>query len=191
MNEKSGPPERLPHLECKPNIHPSVYIDPSARINGDVTVLEGASVWFNASIRGDVHSIKIGEFTNIQDNCSLHTTHIHFPLDIGPRVVVGHGAVLHGCTVRGPSLIGMRAVLLDGCVVEEEVVIGAGSVVTEGKVMPSGHLCLGAPAKPVRKLTPEELSELRNAWMHYRDYVAEYRRLGKFHGWADHPLKDR
>jgi gamma-carbonic anhydrase len=180
----------LEHLTKSPEIHPSVYLDPTARINGDVTIGEDASVWFHVSIRGDVHHIRIGAGTNIQDNCALHTTYGRFPLEIGPRVVIGHGAVLHGCTVRGPALIGMRALLLDGCVIEEEVVVGAGSVVTEGRVMPAGHLVLGIPAKPVRKLTVEELGELRQAWTHYRDYVAEYRRLGKFHGWGDNLLGD-
>lgn len=181
----------LEPLGKSPRIHPSVYVDPSARINGDVTIGESASVWFHVSIRGDVNRIRIGEGTNVQDHCALHTTYGLFPLEVGPRVVIGHGAVLHGCTVRGPSLIGMRALLMDGCVIEEEVVVGAGSVVTEGKVIPSGHLALGVPAKPVRKLSEEELRQLRNAWTHYRDYVAEYRRLGRFHGWEDNLLKDR
>ncbi len=182
---------RLEHLEKSPSIHESVYVDPTARINGDVTIAEGASVWFNVSIRGDVHFIRIGERTNVQDNCALHTTCDRFPLTIGPGVVIGHSATLHGCTVKGPALIGMGAVLLDGCVIEEDVVVGAGSVVTQGRVMPAGHLVLGSPARPVRKLSDAELAAVRDGWRNYVDYVAEYRRLGKFHGWADHPLKDR
>lgn len=182
---------RLPHLEKHPDIHPSVYVDPSARINGDVTIAKGASVWFNVSIRGDVHFIRIGERSNVQDNCALHTTHDRFPLDIGPEVVIGHGAVLHGCTVKGPALIGMGAILLDGCVIEPDVLVGAGAVVTEGKVMPAGHLVLGSPARPVRKLTEKELVAIREGWRNYGDYVEEYRRQGKFHGWGDHPLGDR
>lgn len=182
---------RLEHLEKSPQIHPSVYVDPTARINGDVTIAEGASVWFNVSIRGDVHFIRIGRRTNVQDNCVLHTTCDRFPLAIGPDVVIGHGATLHGCTVKGPALIGMGAVLLDGCVIEEDVVVGAGAVVTQGKIMPAGHLVLGSPARPVRKLTAQELGAVREGWRNYADYVEEYRRLGKFHGWADHPLGDR
>lgn len=182
---------RLEHLEKSPAIHPSVYVDPTARINGDVTIAEGASVWFHASIRGDVHWITIGARTNVQDNCVLHTTHQKFPLAIGPDVVIGHGAVLHGCTVKGPALIGMGAVLLDGCVIEEDVVVGAGSVVTQGRVMPAGHLVLGSPARPVRPLSGAEIAAVREGWRNYADYVEEYRRLGKFHGWADHPLGDR
>ena len=108
----------LPHLERSPRIHPSVYVDPSARINGDVEIAEDASVWFHVSIRGDVHRITIGARSNVQDNCVLHTYHLKYPLTLGPEVVVGHGAVLHGCTVKGSSLIGMGAVLLDDCTVE-------------------------------------------------------------------------
>lgn len=182
---------RLSHLERHPDIHPTVYVDPTARINGDVTIAEGASVWFNVSIRGDVHFIRIGERTNIQDNCVLHTTHDTYPLTVGPDVVMGHGAILHGCTVKGPSLIGMGAILLDGCVIEEDVVVGAGSVVTQGRVMPAGNLVLGSPARPVRALSPGEVQAVRDGWRNYAGYVEEYRRLGKFHGWKDHPVQDR
>jgi carbonic anhydrase/acetyltransferase-like protein (isoleucine patch superfamily) len=181
----------LPHLERSPHIHPSVYVDPTARINGDVTIGEEASVWFHASIRGDVHWIRIGPRTSVQDHCALHTTHERFPLEIGPEIVIGHGAVLHGCTLAGRSLIGMGAILLDGCLIEEEVIVGAGSLVPQGRVMPAGHLVMGSPAKPVRPLTETEREAVRNGWRNYADYVAEYRRLGKFHGWADHPLQDR
>lgn len=182
---------RLPHLETSPKIHPSVYVDPTARINGDVTIAPGASVWCNVSIRGDVHYIRIGENTNVQDNCALHTTHEVYPLEIGPCVVIGHGAVLHGCTLKGCVLVGMGAILLDNCTIEEEVVIGAGSVVTQGKVMPAGHLVLGSPARAVRPLTEQERRAVREGWRNYAAYVEEYRRLGKFHGWGDHPLQDR
>jgi len=181
---------RLPHLEKNPSIDPSVYVDPSARINGDVTISEGASVWCNVSIRGDVHAISIGEKSNVQDNCVLHTTHDLYPLTIGERVVIGHGAILHGCTVKGPALIGMGAILLDDCVIEENVIVGAGALVTEHKVMKSGHLVLGSPAKAVRALTQDEISALGKAWRDYASYVEVYRSLGKFHNWESHPLQD-
>ncbi len=181
---------RLPHLERSPVIHESVYVDPTARINGDVTIAEGASVWFNASIRGDVHFILIGPNTNVQDNCVLHTTHDRYPLTIGPGVTIGHSAILHGCTVKGPALIGMGSILMDGCVIEEDVVVGAGATVTQHKVMPAGHLVMGSPARAVRKLTGEELLAVREGWKHYAGYVEAYRALGRFHGWKDHALKD-
>lgn len=181
----------LPHLEKSPRIHPSVYVDPSARINGDVEIAQDASVWFHVAIRGDVHRIRIGARTNIQDNCALHTFHLKHPLEIGADVVVGHGAVLHGCTVKGPALIGMGAILLDGCVIEPDVVVGAGAVVTQGKVMPAGHLVLGSPAKPVRPLAEAELDDVRHGWKRYYEYVQVYRKLGKFHGWEENPWGDR
>lgn len=181
----------LSHLEKSPSVHPSVYVDPTARINGDVTIEKGASVWCNVSIRGDVHFICIGEKTNVQDNCALHATHDRYPLSVGPRVVIGHGAILHGCMVKGPALIGMGAILLDDCVIEEDVIIGAGALVTEHQRIPAGCLALGSPAKPVRELTVGEIAAVREGWRNYVSYVEAYRRLGKFHGWEDHPLKDR
>lgn len=182
---------KLPHLELSPKIHPSVYVDPTARINGDVTIGADASVWFHASIRGDVHHIRIGPRTNIQDGCVLHTTYERFALEIAEEVVLGHGAIVHGCTIRPHCLIGIGAVLLDGCVIEEEVLIGAGAVVTPGTVIPAGSMAVGCPARVVRTLGHEERGRLRCEWEHYVDYVAEYRRLGRFHGWEDHPLRDR
>lgn len=181
----------LPHLGRSPRIHGSVYVDPTARINGDVEIAEGASIWCNVSIRGDVHWVRIGAWTNIQDNCALHTNHLKFPLLIGPGVVVGHGAILHGCTVKGPALVGMGAILLDDCTVEEEVLVGAGAVVPPGRVMPAGHLVLGSPAKAVRPLTDGERAAVREGWRNYAEYVEVYRRLGKFHGWNDNPWRDR
>jgi gamma-carbonic anhydrase len=176
---------KLEHLEKNPEIHDSVYVDPSARINGDVTIAAGASIWCNVSIRGDVHYINIGENTNIQDNSILHTSHDVYPLNIGPGVVVGHGAVLHGCTIQGYSLIGMGAIVLDNSVVEEEVIIGAGSLVAQGKTLKAGRLYLGSPAKEARELNQKEREAVRDGWKQYSAYVEEYRRQGKFFGWKD------
>ncbi len=180
----------LPHLAKPPSIHPSVYVDPSARINGDVEIAEGCSVWFNASIRGDVHSIRIGPRTSVQDNCVLHTTYELHSLTLGAEITLGHGAVLHGCRIGDRCLVGMRAVVLDGAVVGSESVVGAGAVVTAGTQIPPGHLALGCPARVIRPLSERERATLLNGWEHYVDYVAEYRRQGRFHGWSDHPLRD-
>jgi carbonic anhydrase/acetyltransferase-like protein (isoleucine patch superfamily) len=179
---------RLDHLEKHPEIHESVYVDPSARINGDVTIEAGASVWCSVSIRGDVHYIRIGPNTNIQDNCVLHTSHDVYPLNIGPGVVVGHGAILHGCAILGHSLIGMGAIILDDATVEEEVIIGAGTLVPQGKILKQGRLYLGSPAKEARELSADERKAVREGWKNYFDYVEEYRRQGKFFGWKDNPL---
>ena len=185
------PPRSLPHLQRRPCIHASVYVDPTARINGDVHLGEGCSVWFNASLRGVVHSIHVGPRTSIQDNCVLHTTYERHSLTIGAEVTVGHGALLHGCRVGDRCLVGMGAVVLDGAVIGDECVIGAGAVVTPGTEVPDGHLVLGCPGKILRPITDRERAELLNGWEHYVDYVAEYRRQGRFHGWEDHPLRDR
>ncbi|MDY0060965.1 MAG: gamma carbonic anhydrase family protein [Myxococcota bacterium] len=181
----------LPHLEQSPRIHPSVYVDPSARINGDVTIGEEASIWFNTSIRGDVNWIHLGPRSNVQDNCVLHTTYQRYALEIAEEVVIGHGAMLHGCTVRPHCLIGIGSVLLDGCLIEEETLVGAGAIVTPGATFPAGSLVLGCPARAVRALTVEERAALRDEWRKYYEYVLEYRRLGRFHSWDDHPLRDR
>jgi carbonic anhydrase/acetyltransferase-like protein (isoleucine patch superfamily) len=183
-------PFDLPHRAKSPVIHPSVYVDPTARIIGDVTIGEGASVWCHVTIRGDVNAITVGPRTNIQDGSVLHCTYRKHALAIGPEVVVGHRAVVHGCTVKGPALIGMGAVLMDACVIEEDVIIGAGALVTEGKVMPRGHLVLGSPAKPVRPLTGDEIAHVRGVWQSYVGYVQAYREMGKFCGWEAHPYRE-
>jgi len=180
----------LPHRAKSPVIHPSVYVDPTARILGDVTIGEDASVWCHVTIRGDVNTITVGARTNIQDNTVLHCTYKKHALVIGPDVVIGHQAVIHGCTVRGPALIGMGAILMDGCVVEEDVIVGAGALVTEGKVMPRGHLVLGSPAKAVRPLVDEEIASVRERWRSYVNYVQAYREMGKFCGWDSHPYRE-
>jgi gamma-carbonic anhydrase len=183
-------PFDLPHRLKTPVIPPDVYVDPTARILGDVTIGEGASIWAHVTIRGDVNSISIGARTNIQDNTVLHCTYRKHALSIGPDVVVGHRAILHGCTVKGPALIGMGAILMDACVIEEDVIVGAGALVTEGKVMPRGHLVLGSPAKAVRPLTDAEIASVRNGFTSYVNYVQAYREQGKFHGWGDHPYRE-
>jgi len=180
----------LPHRAKSPRIHPSVHVDPTARILGDVTIEEDASIWCNVSIRGDVHSIRIGPRSNIQDNCVLHCTFRKHPLDVGTEVVVGHGVILHGCTIKGPALIGMGAILMDACVIEEDVLIGAGALVTEGRIMPRGHLVVGSPAKVVRPLSEDEIAHVRGQWKSYVSYVQAYRELGRFRGWEGHPLRE-
>jgi carbonic anhydrase/acetyltransferase-like protein (isoleucine patch superfamily) len=167
-----------------PKIHPGAYIDPSARITGDVTIEDGASVWCNVSIRGDMHSISIGPRVSIQDNTVIHCAHDRTPVIIGAGVLVGHRSIIHGCTIKGPALIGMGSILMDECVIEEEVIVGAGSLVTEGKVMPARHLVIGSPAKAVRPLKDSEIAFVRAAHRDYLELVAAYRRNGLFRGWG-------
>ena len=141
-----------------------VLIDPSAVVVGDVSLAEDVSVWPHASIRGDMHWIRVGARTSVQDGCVLHITHAGpynpagWPLQIGCDVTVGHHATLHGCSVGDRVLVGMGATVMDGAVVESDVVIGAGALVTPGKRLRSGHLYAGAPAREIRSLSEQEMA---------------------------------
>lgn len=146
-----------------------VILLPGARVSGDVTMGSGCSVWYNAVIRGDEAPIIIGEDTNIQDNCTLHTSYGH-PLQVGSGVTVGHNAILHSCTVGNNCLIGMGAIVLDDAVIGQNCIVGAGALVTKGTVVPDGFMVLGSPAKVKRALTTEEIEGIRqNALAYVRD----------------------
>ncbi|MEZ5351558.1 MAG: gamma carbonic anhydrase family protein [Bryobacteraceae bacterium] len=158
-----------------PQIAPSAYVDPSAQIIGDVAIGPRSSVWFNASVRGDVHSIEIGEESNIQDNSVLHADFPDFPLRIGNRVTVGHSVVLHGCTVEDGSLIGIGAIVLNGARIGQGSVIAAGAVVAEGAEIPPYSLVMGVPGKVRREVTLEERERFRVNADHYLELCAQYR----------------
>lgn len=151
-----------------------VYVAPGARLIGQVTLREGASVWFNAVLRGDNEPIVIGAGSNIQDGAVCHTDP-GFPLDIGDEVTVGHGAILHGCTIGGGSLIGMGAVVLNGARIGRGCLIGANALVTEGKEIPDFSMVLGQPARVVRSLDAAAVANLRAAAAVYRARIARYR----------------
>ncbi len=146
-----------------PTVGARVLIDPSAVVLGDVTLGDDVSIWPLVAVRGDMHSIRVGARTSVQDGCVLHITHAGpynpdgWPLDIGCDVTIGHGAILHGCTVGDRVLVGMGAVIMDGAVVEDDVVIGAGALVTPGKRLRSGFLYAGTPATERRALTDSEM----------------------------------
>ena len=139
-----------------PRLGERVYLAPSAEVSGDVELGDDVSFWFHTAARGDVHWIRIGARTNIQDGTVLHVTHETHPLEIGEDVVVGHAAVLHGCTIHDGALVGIGARVLDGAVVESGAQVGAGAVVTPGTRIPAGHLALGIPARVARPLSDEE-----------------------------------
>ncbi len=154
-----------PYQNQIPSIGKRVYIENSARVIGDVVLGDDCSVWPMAVIRGDMHKIRIGHKTNIQDGCVLHITHASertnpngYPLIIGDQVTIGHGAILHGCTVHHLSLIGIQAVVLDGAVIESYVMVGAKCLVPPGRVLESGFLYTGVPAVKKRPLTQAELA---------------------------------
>ncbi|MEK7263585.1 MAG: gamma carbonic anhydrase family protein [Bacteroidota bacterium] len=158
-----------------PNIHPTVFIAEGAKIIGDVVMEKDASVWFNTVIRGDVNYIRIGERTNIQDNCILHVRKDKYPLIIGANITVGHGAILHACVIKEHCLIGMGATVLDDAQVGSFCLIAAGAVVKEHQKIPEGMLVAGVPAKIIRPLTVEEKQMIIQSAENYVQYVRSYR----------------
>jgi len=168
----------MPFEGIEPRIDPTVFLAAGARIIGDVEIGPLSSVWFNAVIRGDVHWIRIGTRTNIQDLAMLHVTHKRHPLSIGDDVTVGHSAILHGATVGNRILIGMGATILDRCVVEDESLVAAGAVLREGFTVPAGTLVAGVPARVVRELTGEERRMIAQGAANYESYVARFRSGG-------------
>ena len=165
----------IPYRGITPKIHPSVFIAEGAQIIGDVEIGAESSVWFNTVIRGDVHYIRIGERTNIQDNCVLHVTHNTYPLVIGSDVTVGHGAILHAATIRDRCLIGMGAKVLDDATVGSYAFVAAGSLVLEHFEVPEGALVAGVPARVKRMLSEEEKQQIVQSAQNYVGYVKTYR----------------
>jgi len=163
-----------------PDVAESAFVADSAEVIGRVTLGEGASVWFNAVLRGDSDTLTIGAGSNIQDGSVLHADH-GFPLVIGENVTVGHQVMLHGCTVGDESLIGIGAVVLNGARIGRNCIVGAGALVTEGKDFPDGSLIVGAPAKIVRQLTEEQIAGLKASAAHYvnngRRYAVGLKRI--------------
>ena len=165
-----------PFRGVSPKAAPSAYIDPSAQVIGDVVIGDRSSVWANATIRGDVNIIRIGEESNIQDNCVLHVDEGDFPMHIGDRVTVGHSVVLHGCTIEDEALIGIGAIILNGARIGKGAVIAAGALVAEGAVVAAGMLVMGVPGKAKREVTPEEQTRFREGAQHYARLAGEYRK---------------
>lgn len=139
-----------------PKIHPTAWVAPGAFVRGDVTLGEQVNVWYNAVLRGDQETITVGKASNIQDNCVLHGD-AGCNVTVGEYVTVGHGAILHGCTVEDKCLIGMNAVVLDHAVVGAGSIVGAGAVVSAGTVIPPNSLVVGIPGKVKRTLTEEDI----------------------------------
>ena len=155
-------------------LHPQSWVAPNAVLVGKVRLQAGASVWFNAVLRGDNELIDIGEHSNVQDGAVMHTD-MGFPLTLGKGVTIGHNVMLHGCTVGDYSLIGINAVVLNGAKIGKNCLVGAGALVTEGKEFPDGSMIVGAPAKVVRQLTPEQMQGLRQSAQHYIDNARLFR----------------
>ena len=160
-----------PFRSTFPTVDASAFIDRSAQVIGDVHVGAESSIWMNVVVRGDVHHIRIGARTNIQDGTIVHVMRDTHPTVIGDDVTVGHGAVVHGCTIEDRCLIGMGAVLLNGCRVGSGSIVAAGSVVPEGMVIPPGSMVMGVPARVRRPLTSDEDGSIK--W--YADNYVRYR----------------
>ena len=165
-----------------PRLGERVYVDPAATVIGDVELGDDASIWPGAVARGDVHHIRIGARSNLQDGAIIHVTHDGpytpggFPTIIGDDVTIGHGAVIHACTIEDYCLIGMHATVLDGAVVKKHGFVGAGTVIPPGKVVGEGELWVGNPARKVRVLSDAQIEQLHYSADHYvrmkDDYLA-------------------
>ncbi len=142
-------------------IKESVVVFKGAIIDGKVKINDKSSVWFNAVLRGDIEPLTIGKFSNVQDNCVLHSSK-GYPLNIGNYVSVGHAAVLHGCKIEDNCIIGMNATVLNGAVIKKNSIVGAGAVVTEGHEFPENSLILGVPAKAIRTLQEDEIKTIKD-----------------------------
>lgn len=163
-----------------PSLGANVYTDPSAEVIGRVSLAEDVSIWPRCVLRGDVNTITIGARTNIQDGTIVHVTHDgpYVPgghaTTIGDDVTVGHGCIIHGCTIGNRCLIGMGAIVMDGAVIEDDVMVAAGSLISPNKTLKSGRLYQGQPAREVRRLTDEERESLSYSASHYVRLKNEY-----------------
>ena len=164
----------IPHNSIAPSIGENVFIAPTAVVVGDVTIEEGASIWFNAVLRGDMAPIRIGRNTNIQDNCTVHTDYGK-PASIADHVTVGHNAVVHGCTIETGSLIGINAVVLNDAHIMTQSVVAAGAVVREGARFGPRQLIAGTPASVKKALTESMLKRVDGSVAHYMALAATYR----------------
>jgi carbonic anhydrase/acetyltransferase-like protein (isoleucine patch superfamily) len=160
-----------PFRSIHPTIDPSAFVDASAQVIGDVHVGAESSVWMNVVVRGDVHYIRIGARTNLQDGTIVHVMRDTHPTVIGNDVTIGHGAVVHGCTIEDRCLVGMGAILLNGCRIGTGSIVAAGTLVPEGMVVPRGSMVMGAPAKVKRPLTAAEDASIKG----YADNYVRYR----------------
>ena len=161
--------------EHEPRIHPSAYIDESAQIIGDVHIGEQSSVWCNAVLRGDMYYIRVGDRSNIQDNCVVHTRTGEYPTILEDEVTVGHSVTLHGCYVEHGALVGIGSIVLDDARIGAQSLIAAGSLISPGTVIPPRSLVMGVPGRVKRPLTDEEVEGLNGFWMNYVKYTGLYK----------------
>lgn len=163
-----------PYKQFQPQLHPTVFTAAGVQLIGDIAIGEDCSIWYNAVLRGDLAPVRIGARSNIQDGCIGHVN-TNKPLLVGEEVSVGHGAIIHGCTIGRGTLIGMGAIVLNGANIGEYALVGAGSLVTENTTIPPYTLSLGTPAKVVRELNEHDLERMRRTMESYILKGREYR----------------
>jgi gamma-carbonic anhydrase len=168
-------PDIRPYRGKWPQIAATAYLDRASVIIGDVVIGEDSSVWPMTVVRGDVHYIRIGKRTNIQDGCVLHVMKDEYPVVLGDDVTVGHAVTLHGCTIESNVLIGMRCTILNGAVIGANSIIAAGTLITERSVIPSGSLVMGSPGKVKRELTTADVESIGKYAQRYVEYKNIYR----------------
>ena len=168
----------IPYRGITPRMNESVFVADGAQLIGDLELGEGASVWFNAVARADLAPIRIGARTNLQDGAIAHVN-TGQPLIIGEDVSIGHGAIVHGCSIGNGTLVGMGAIVLNGARIGEFCLIGAGSLITENSVIEPYTLAFGSPAKPIRKLTEDDLERMRRTSLSYVQKGSEFLRMRK------------
>jgi len=164
----------MPYRDVLPRIADGVFIAPTATVIGDVEIGADTNIWFGCVLRGDVHEIRVGERTNIQDGTIVHVSRNKFGTYIGSDVTIGHLALIHACTLEDRCFIGMQATIMDGCVIESGAMVAAGALVTPGKRVLSGQMWAGSPAKPIRDLRDDERAAQADTTAHYVKLAREY-----------------
>ncbi|MCL4381665.1 gamma carbonic anhydrase family protein [Candidatus Marsarchaeota archaeon] len=160
-----------------PKVDKTAYVASSAELIGDVEVGENSSIWSGAVLRGDMHYIRIGKNSSVQDNSVMHGTADNYPTIVGDNVTIGHGAIVHGCKIGNNCLIGMGAIILEGAEIGDWCIIGAGSVVTEGSKIPDENIVLGIPGKVAGKVTEEHKKRIEKNWKAYSALKNEYMKI--------------
>ena len=163
-----------PYRGRLPHVHPTAFVDGSAQVIGDVDIGAESSIWMNVVIRGDVNTIRIGQRSNVQDGTVVHVRHDIHPTSIGDDVTIGHGAIVHGCTIHDRVLIGMGAIVLNGAEIGADSIVAAGTLVTEGAVIPPRSLVMGSPGKVRRPLSDEDVASILEYARNYVRYRVDY-----------------
>ena len=167
-------PTIMPYNGKQPKIHKNVFVAPNATVIGDVEIGEGSSLWFNTVVRGDFQPIRIGKYTNVQDNCTIHVM-MDASTNIGDNVLIGHNAILHCAHIDSNCLIGMGSIILGYSEIGDNVILGAGTLLTQRKKIPSNSLVFGNPAEIVRALRDDEIQAVKESALHYHTVAEKYK----------------